>query len=71
MDLAVFIAALQRVVQAPLNFRVERLNVATRWAQRSPQGRIYSHIKQPVRSLGFSDSAFKREDDNNTGHAMR
>eukprot|EP00974_Lingulodinium_polyedra_P050790 4886109-Lingulodinium_polyedra.AAC.1 len=30
IDLAVFIAALQRAAQAPLNLRVERLNVVTR-----------------------------------------
>eukprot|EP00974_Lingulodinium_polyedra_P099456 9634180-Lingulodinium_polyedra.AAC.1 len=42
-----------------------------RWAQRNPQGPTYGHIEQPVRLLGFSDSAFKREDDHNTGHAMR
>eukprot|EP00974_Lingulodinium_polyedra_P027194 2623487-Lingulodinium_polyedra.AAC.1 len=37
IDLAVFIVALQRVVQAPLHFHVKRLNVVTRWAQRNPQ----------------------------------
>eukprot|EP00974_Lingulodinium_polyedra_P080282 7777052-Lingulodinium_polyedra.AAC.1 len=37
IDLAAFVAALQRVAQAPLNLRVKRLNVVTRWAQRNPQ----------------------------------
>eukprot|EP00974_Lingulodinium_polyedra_P002380 222227-Lingulodinium_polyedra.AAC.1 len=37
VGLAVFIAALQRVAQAPLNLHVKRLNAVTRWAQRNPQ----------------------------------
>ena len=71
IDIAVFIAALQRVAQAPLISHLKRLNVVLRWAQRNPQGLTYAEIAQPVRLLGFSDSAFKREDEDNTGHAMR
>eukprot|EP00974_Lingulodinium_polyedra_P012439 1201204-Lingulodinium_polyedra.AAC.1 len=48
IDLAVFVVALQRVVQAPLNLHAKRLNVVARWAQRNPQGPIYSRVEQPV-----------------------
>eukprot|EP00974_Lingulodinium_polyedra_P006499 618157-Lingulodinium_polyedra.AAC.1 len=37
IDIAVFVVALQRVAQAPLNAHVKRLNVVLRWAQRHPQ----------------------------------
>eukprot|EP00974_Lingulodinium_polyedra_P086868 8419946-Lingulodinium_polyedra.AAC.1 len=50
---------------------IKRLNVVLHWARRNPQGLNSSRIEQPVRLFGFSDSAFKREDDNNTGHAVR
>eukprot|EP00974_Lingulodinium_polyedra_P052695 5069042-Lingulodinium_polyedra.AAC.1 len=59
IDLAVFIVALQRAAQAPLNFHAKRLKVVTRWAQRNLEGPTYSHIEQPVRLLGFSDSVFQ------------
>eukprot|EP00974_Lingulodinium_polyedra_P066232 6409120-Lingulodinium_polyedra.AAC.1 len=42
------------------------------WGGLSGTHRVtYVEIAQPVRLLGFSDSVFKREDEDNTGHAMR
>eukprot|EP00974_Lingulodinium_polyedra_P077283 7481624-Lingulodinium_polyedra.AAC.1 len=71
MDLAVCVAALQRVAQAPQVLHSKPVKVFTRWAHRNPKGLAYHRIEHPIKLLGFSDSAFKREGGDNTGHAVR
>ena len=71
VDIAVYVAALQRVSKKPLIIHVKRLNAVTRWAQRNPRTLRYHKLELPVQLLVMGDSAFKREDTDNTGHAMK
>ena len=71
VDVAVYVAALQRVSKQPLLIHVKRLNAVTRWVQRNPRSLHYKKLPLPVQLLSMGDSAFKREDTDNTGHAMK
>ena len=71
VDVAVYVAALQRVSKQPLVIHVKRLNAVTRWVQRNPKSLVYRKLPLPVQMLSMGDSAFKREDTDNTGHAMK
>ena len=77
-DIAVFVAALQRVSHAPTIIHCKRLNSVVRWAQRNPKGMHYVQLGQSERPKGstvathlrmISDAAFKKEED--SGHSMR
>ena len=71
VDIAVYVAALQRVSKAPTVLHVKRLNAVVRWAQRNPKSLWYHKLPLPVQLLTMGDSAFKRDDSDNTGHAMK
>ena len=71
VDIAVYVAALQLVSKAPKIIHVKRLNAVTRWAQRNPKSLVYRKLTMPVQLIGIGDSAFKRDDTDNTGHAMK
>ena len=77
-DIAVFVAALQRMSHAPTVIHCKRLNSVVRWAQRNPKGIQYVQLEQSGRPKGstvdthlrmISDAAFKKEED--SGHSMR
>ena len=77
-DIAVFVAALQRVSHAPTVIHCKRLNSVVRWAQRNPKGIHYVQLEHSGRPKGstvdthlrmISDAAFKKEED--SGHSMR
>ena len=74
-DIAVFVAALQRVTHAPLIIHCKRLNAVIRWAQRNAKKIIYSRFGGDIQSVPsshlrmISDAAFKKEEDD--GHSMR
>ena len=69
IDLAVYVAALQRAAHAPTVAHAKRLNVLVRYVQRTPVDLVYRKLQGPVELLVMSDSSFKRETD--TGHAMK
>ena len=69
IDLAVYVAALQRAAHAPTVAHAKRLNVLVRYVQRTPVDLAYRKLHGPVELLVISDSSFKRETD--TGHAMK
>jgi len=70
-DAAVFIQALQRRAHKPRYIDCKRLNVVVRFMQREPQSITYERIDGPLRLVVFSDSAFKAQDDEASGLALR
>ena len=69
MDIAIYVAGLQRATHVATMLHVRKLNILVRWAQRNPQGLVYRKLKPPLEVLGISDSSFKREQED--GLAMR
>ena len=69
MDVAVCVAALQRVTHKATVLHVKRLNSIVRYMQRHPRTLHFAHIPYPTSLILISDSSFKKEDD--SGHAMR
>ena len=69
LDIAVYVSALQRHAAKPLALHVKRLKALVRWLHRNPQPLVYRRLVGPLRLIGISDSAFKREDE--SGHAVR
>ena len=77
-DIAVFVAALQRMSHAPTVIHCKRLNTVVRWTQRNPKSIMYVQLDKLNRPSGsvvgthlrmISDAAFKKEED--SGHSMR
>ena len=69
LDVAVYVAALQRAVQSPAVAHAARIHVLVRYVQRTPVDLVYRRLVGPIELLVISDSSFKRETD--TGHAMK
>jgi len=69
MDIAIYTQALQRVAHRPLGEHMQRLNKVVKWVKRKPLSIVYRRIEGPVKLIGISDSAFRKED--KTGLAMR
>ena len=70
-DAAVYIQALQRRAHQPRYVDCRRLNVVVRYMQRTKVSIVYEKIAEPIRILGFSDSAFKAQEEESTGLALR
>ena len=70
MDLAIYVAALQKVAHKPCAIHARRLNVLVRWAQKTPKMLIFKKMRRyPDTLCQVSDSAFHAEE--NTGLSMR
>ena len=70
-DLAVYIQALQRRAHQPRILDCKRLNTVVRYMQRHPGSLVYRQIAGPTRLVCFSDSAFKAQDGESSGLALR
>ena len=70
MDLAIYIASLQKVASKATVLHARRLNILVRWAQKNPKTLRYRRINGKLDALmQLSDSAFKAEE--TTGLSMR
>ncbi len=70
-DAAIFVQALQRRSHAPRVVDCRRLNVVVRYMQRDKVSMIYEFVPEPHRILGYSDSAFKAQEGEASGLAVR
>ena len=71
-DDAIYIQSLQRRNHNPRYSDIKRLNAVIRHMQRKPLGIWCPMIRtENVRILGFTDSAFKAQEDENTALALR
>jgi hypothetical protein len=70
MDIAVYVAALQRQSAAPTVECVSRANKLVKWVKRKTAALTYRPLTGKLRIMVISDAAFKRENDH-TGLAMR
>lgn len=69
LDVAVYIAALQRAAKAPRQEHAVRLNKVVKWMKRKKAQLTYLKLTPPLRTAVISDSAFRKED--RAGLAMR
>ena len=70
-DMCVYIQALQRRGSAPRAVDCRRINLVCRYLKRHRVGIFYGKVPEPWRLVGFSDSAFKAQDDEAAGLALR
>jgi hypothetical protein len=70
-DLAVYIQALQRRGGQPRITDCRKLNLVVRFLGRHKIGVMYRRLDGDIRLLGFSDSAFKAQEDEGSGLAIR
>ena len=70
-DAAVYIQALQRRAHAPRVIDCKRLNVVVRFLKREHGEIRYGNLQGPHKLIGFSDSAFKAQDGESSGLALR
>jgi len=68
---AVYVQALQRHGSAPRYVDCRRLNVVVRYMKRHKVGLWYKKFNGKVRMLGFTDSAFKTQEEEGSGLALR
>ena len=61
LDIAVFVAAVQRSSKQPRGEHATRLNRVLKWAQRNPAYLTYKRLPTPTVVIAVSDSAFRRE----------
>ena len=62
-DIAIYVVALQRASHQPTFGAVRRLNKLTIWCKRNPLTLTYRALGTKLHLLTISDSAFKRESD--------
>ena len=62
-DIAIFVAALQRKLQAPCGKDVVNLNRVLAYVKRKPMKMTYHKLSKPWRLYVVSDSSFRGEDD--------
>ena len=70
-DMAVYIQALQRRGASPRAVDCRRLNLVCRYLCRHRAGIWYGRVPEPWRLVGFTDSAFRAQDDEASGLALR
>ena len=70
-DVAIYIQALQRRSAATRIVDLRRLNLVVRYLKRHQIGVKYPYLQGPVRLLGFTDSAFKAQEGESSGLAIR
>ena len=70
-DLAVYVQALQRRGAKPRVVDCRRINLVVRYLKRHATGIFYPKLAQPWRLVGISDSAFRAQEDESTGLALR
>jgi hypothetical protein len=70
-DCAVYVQALQRRAHCPRLTDCRRLNLVVRYMKRVPVTLMYQRITGPLRLLCFSDAAFKAQEDESSGLALR
>ena len=69
LDIAVFVAQLQRRNHNPQIIHCKRLNAVVRWAQRTPKKITYLNLDDQNQHIRiYADAAFKKENDD--GHSM-
>ena len=68
-DVAVYVAAMQRVANTPTVGHVRKLAKVVRWVRRKRVSIKYRRLRWPLRVLVVTDSAFRKEDQ--SGLAMR
>ena len=62
LDIAVFVAALQRKLKSPTGRDVVNLNRVVRYLQRNPMFLKYAKVDNPWRLVAISDSSYKSND---------
>ena len=70
-DLAVYVQALQRRGAGPRVADLKRLSLAFRYLKRHKLGIWSGQVPKPWRIQGFSDSAFRAQENESTGLALR
>ena len=70
-DTAIYIQALQRRSAATRIIDLRRLNLVVRYLKRHKIGVKYLYLQGPVRLIGFTDSAFKAQEGESSGLAIR
>ena len=70
-DAAVYMQALQRRAHAPRVVDCRRLNILVRYLKRESGAIRYVQIPEPHKLVGFSDSAFKAQEGESSGLALR
>jgi len=70
-DIAIYVQALQRRGKAPRIVDCRRINIVVRHLTRHKIGVMYRRIDGPVRLIGFTDSAFKAQENEGSGLALR
>ena len=70
-DLAVYVQALQRRCAAPRAMDIRRLNLVLRYLRRHRITIWYGTVPPPYRLVGFSDAAFRAQDEESSGLALR
>ena len=69
MDIAIYVASLQRHSKKPKIIHIKRLNTVVRYMQAHPMELTYAPMKGHTTMLLYSDSVFKKEDV--IGHALK
>ena len=70
-DLAVYVQALQRRGAGPRLVDLRRLNLVLRYLKRHKVGIWSCKVPEPWRLTGFSDSAFRVQENESSGLALR
>ena len=70
-DMAIHIQALQRRGAGPRVVDLKRLNVVLRYLKRHQVGIFYGKVPEPYRLTGYTDAAFKAQEDEGSGLAIR
>ena len=70
-DALIYIQALQRRGHAPRLVDCRRLNVLVRYLKKAPVGIFHRKVAEPRRLIAFSDSAFKAQEEESSGLALR
>lgn len=70
-DLAVYVQALQMRCAGPRCLDVRRRNLVLRYLRRHRISILYGTVPQPWRIVGYSDSAFRAQEDESSGLALR
>jgi len=70
-EIAIYVQALQRRASGPRVTDCRRINVLVRYVTRHQEGLWYEAVSGNIRLLGFTDSAFKAQEEESSGLALR
>ena len=70
-DTAIYVQALQRRGHKPRAVDLRRLNLVVKYLKRHRVSLFYGKVKKPWRITGFSDAAFKAQNEDSSGLCIR